>query len=398
MIQEIRIKNFLSFKDEVILNFEATSDKYLSEYYIHEPAKGIRLLKFLLIYGANASGKSNLINTITFLKNLITNIFTDKDEPIDFHPFAFDKTINKPGELELIFYLYSKKYRYKVVLDKTKIHYESLIYYPGTQPAVVFKRYYDKKSGTSHIEFGRRIKISNTAKEAIVLRTLKNISVFAAYSQVNISVEELSYPHYWLKNNFLNPIGPGQKVSKIHPQFIIDNPEFKEMLLKYLKKADFNISDIIFRKKEGGSQFDLFFEHSILKNNRQEFFTLPEHRESKGTLRFYAMLQPFINALMSDSFLSIDELGSSLHPLLVKHFIKDFLINSNSAQLLVTTHNLSLLNEKDILRKDAIWFTEKNEEGFTELYSAADFPDFRKELSFYNYYKSGKFGAVPNIE
>ena len=139
------------------------------------------------------------------------------------------------------------------------------------------------------------------------------------------------------------------------------------------------------------------FEHRIVNEGKEESHKLPESLESQGTLRYYGLSAPFFNTIEKDAFLAIDEIGSALHPLLVMHFLREFLRKSKNAQLLFTTHNLSLLQEKEILRKDAIWFTEKGNDGATSIYSMADF-NFRKELSFYNAYKQGKFGAIPNLE
>jgi len=152
------------------------------------------------------------------------------------------------------------------------------------------------------------------------------------------------------------------------------------------------------RKDKGYHYDETVFEHSIVREGVSEKYVLSSDRQSKGTVRYYGLSAPFYNTIKQNAFLPIDEIESSLHPLLVKHFIKEFLLSSESAQLLITTHNMSLLNEKDILRKDAIWFTDKKEDGATDLYSAADYPEFRKELSYFNYYKSGKFGAIPNID
>jgi AAA15 family ATPase/GTPase len=150
-------------------------------------------------------------------------------------------------------------------------------------------------------------------------------------------------------------------------------------------------------KRKTHSLEKTIFEHKITKDGNDEFHTMSQEHESKGTLRYYGLTAPFYNTIEKDGFLPIDEIGSALHPMLVLHFMKEFLRKSKHAQLLFTTHNISFLMEKDILRKDAIWFTEKDIDGATSLFSLADF-NFRKELSFYNAYKQGKFGAIPNLE
>ncbi|HBF89512.1 MAG TPA: ATP-binding protein [Bacteroidales bacterium] len=423
MIQELKIKNFLSFKEEVVFSFEATSDKTLEDYYVHEPVKGVRLLKMAMIYGANASGKSNLIKAFDFFKYFIFKNVQNKDEKINFQAFEFDKTKEEHGELELVFYVKDVKYVYSLELDKDFIYKEKLVFYPSVQPALIFDRTLNKN--TSIIEFGAKIKISSIAKEEISLKTLKNSSVFSAYSQVNISIPELDAVYNWFKNQFMRSIDPYTNLTNYSDKFIAENQKIKDFALKFIKEADFNISDIKFKeqdlnvsdemlqmfdkapipnsekdriKKERLVKFkETIFEHKIINNGKEEFYSLSDRQQSQGTMRYYGLSAPFYYALENDAFMSIDEIGSALHPLLVIHFIKEFLKKQGSAQLLFTTHNMSLLNEKDLLRKDAIWFTEKGKNGATELSSISDYPDFRKELSYYNYYKNGKFGAIPEL-
>lgn len=427
MIQELKIQNFLSFKDEVVFSFEATSDDTLEDYYIHEPAPGVRLLKLAMVYGANASGKSNLLKAFDFIEELVFNTVENKEEEIDFNAFEFDETRNENGKFELVFYIGSFKHVYQLEINRKHIFKEKLSFYPKTQPAVLFNRYLDEDTNTSIIEFGSKLKVSGLAKEEISLKTLPNQSVFAARSQVNVSIPEIDAVYKWFKKQFMNSINPYTRLTEYSDRHIQDNHELKEFALKFIKEADFNISDIQFDDVEQAvpegllKNLDNFslpekekerirkekviyfekksFEHSIIKEGEYETHFLPEERESKGTMRFYGLTAPFFNTIKNNAFLPIDEIGSALHPLLVKYFIEEFLKESKeSAQLLFTTHNMSLLNEKDILRQDAIWITEKGDDGATDIYSVADIKGFRKELSYYNYYKNGKFGGIPEFE
>jgi hypothetical protein len=425
MIQELKFKNFLSFRDEVVFSFEATSDDTLDEYYVAQPVPGVRLLKMAMVYGANASGKSNLLLTIDFLKDFIDKIPIEREESTEFIPFLFGNTSNEPGLLELIFYAEGTKYKYFLELDKEKVIKEVLSYYPGTQPATIFNREFEFKSKISVIKFGSKIKISDQAAEAIQLKTLKNMSVFAALSQVNLSLPELDTPYNWFKNKLLPTIDPYSNITSYSDEYIKDDGNVKKHALEFVKEADFNISDISFKEQVKSftdeeiktikvdllpdevknklinekiySFEETFFEHRILKDNIEEFHSLPESLESRGTIRYYGLSAPFYHTIEKSAFLPIDEISTSLHPLLVIHFIKEFLKKSDQAQLVFTTHNMSLLNERDIIRKDAVWFVEKGDDGSSKLFSLADF-NIRKELSYYNAYKQGKFGAIPNLE
>ena len=425
MILELKIRNYLSFKDEVVFSFEATADDTLEDYYVTEVAPGVRLLKMAMVYGANASGKSNLLKAFNFIKDFINNLPSQKDESTDFVPFKFNNGIKDPGSFELTFYIDSKKYRYCLLLNEDKVFQETLHFYPGTQPAVVFDRFLDHKTQTSKINFGSRVKISSTAKEQILLKTLTNTSVFAAFAQLNLVFPELEAVKLWFDNQYMDVIDPYTELTGYSDRHIEGNDQLKKWAIEFIKKADFNISDILFEeeiKKIPDDLIELFkkspipeeekirmsneknihiqttvFEHTIIDGDKKEIYVLPEKLQSQGTMRYYGLTAPFYNTIEKKGFLPIDEIGSALHPLLVMHFLREFLKHSNQAQLLFTTHNLSLLMEKDILRKDAIWFMEKKSNGSSDLYSMADF-NFRKELSFYNAYKQGKFGAIPVID
>lgn len=425
MILELKIRNFLSFKDEVTFSFEATSDDTLKEYYIAEPSPGVRILKMAMVYGANASGKSNLLNAFSFLYNFVKNIPNEREKSTRFIPFQFDSTKGQPGSFDLVFYTEGIRHRYLLEIDRENVIKEILYYYPGTQPAIIFERNLDSNSLTSLVEFGAKIKISDQAKEAIQLKTLKNMSVFAAYPQVNILIPELNRALNWFKNQFNEAIDPYTSLTEYSDDQIKNNEKVKKHALNFIREADFNISNISFKDEirkvsdemlkmlEYGPFSDdekariikektihyqhTIFEHRIINKGKEKLYNLPESLESQGTLRYYGLSAPFFDTIENDAFLAIDEIGSALHPLLVMHFIREFLRKSKNAQLLFTTHNLSLLQEKELLRKDAIWFTEKAKDGATSVYSMADF-NFRKELSFYNAYKQGKFGAIPNLE
>jgi len=429
MILEFKVKNYLSFKEEVTFSFEATADKNLEEYYVTEVVPGVRILKLGIVYGANASGKSNLISAFDFLSFFVGKIRKDKNDETGFVPFMFGETKDEPGKFELIFYVESRKYVYSVVLDEHVVIEESLYFYPGTQPALVFHRYFDKTNELSLIEYGTKVKISKVVKNEIQLKTLKNISFFAASQQVNYAIPEvIGEVKNWFDKYSLSSIEPDDRLTEYASQKVKENALAKEFVMDFLKRAEFNISDIVFKKEfqkvsedflkmvetspipeeekekilneKGFVRESTEFEHAIINEGITQKYVLPEEFQSAGTMRYYGLSVPFYEMLQNNAFLAIDEIESSMHTLLVNHFIREFLMNgreSKHAQLLVTTHNISLLNEKDLLRKDAVWFANKRENGATELYSMADF-DIRKELSYYNAYKIGKFGAIPNLD
>jgi AAA15 family ATPase/GTPase len=428
MILEFKIQNFLSFKNEMVYSFEATADKTLDERYVVEIAPGIRILKLGIVYGANASGKSNLISAFEFIRSFIGNTVKDKTEDTGFVPFMFDKTKDEPGRFELVFYTEGVKHSYILVLDENNVYEEKLFYYPGTQPALIFNRKFDKENAVSTIEFGSKIKVSKPAKDEYQIKTLKNMSFLAASLQVNFNIPEIEKVIKWFDIQFQQPILPGINLTQYSRDYINKDNDAKDFAVKFMKDADYNITDIVIEDVVREAPEDLLrlveksfpdreererilkektillkklaFVHEIDKDGHKEKHFLSESFQSEGTMRYFGLSAPFYETLKNNAFLSIDEVESSLHALLVNHLIREFLMadsNSKHAQLLVTTHNISLLAEKELLRKDAIWFVEKESDGHSSLYSLADF-DMRKDLSFYKAYKIGKFGAIPNIE
>ncbi len=422
MIHSLTLKNYLSFKDEMTFSFEATNDKKLEEYHVVEVAPGVRLLKLGVVYGANASGKSNLVYAFEFLKDCWELIPKSKEEFTHTVPFLLDKkTPNEPSCFELIFYVQSIKYIYRIEIDNSKILKEDLIYYPGSQPAVIFERKYSKN--VSEIEFGSKIKISALAKEEITLKCLPNMSVFAAYSQVNINIVELVPVMEWIQNRFMHIVDPNVNLMDYAENILLKDPQIEIKVLSFLQKADFNISGTRFKEVDQEmSDFEksnnykdiqqmmiyedsakykikkLGFLHKIINaEGKEEFYLFPKGFQSAGTLRSFGLSVLILQALKDNAFLSIDEIESKLHPRLIEFVLENFLKQSEQAQLIVTTHYDGLLEEDDLLRKDNIWFTEKNQDGSTKLYSLSDFNAVNRISSLQKAYKYGKFGAIPHI-
>jgi AAA15 family ATPase/GTPase len=403
MIFELKIKNFLSFKEEVTFSFEAARDKSFEEYQVVEVAPNIRILRLAIVYGANASGKSNLINAFEFLRYFWFNTPKDKDMPTSVVPFLLDRhTPQKPSEFSLIFYVDGIKYVYSIELDASKVISEKLFVYPGTQPALIFDR--ELNGSVSKIVFNpKRIKISQAAKDEISIKCLANMSVLAAYNQVNVAIPELENVARWIKSQILPPIefnmGSMGLVSYTERAISKDKPA-KDFILSFLQQADYNITNINAEIINEGTEKHrkTEFEHRIINDkSKEEFYKLPKQFQSAGTIHTFGLAGVLYKAIEENAFLAIDEIESSLHPRLVEFIIEYFFKQKGQSQLLLTTHYDGLLEEDDLLRKDSIWFTNKKENGSTELYSLADFKGISRISSLQKAYKYGKFGAAPNI-
>jgi len=402
MIAEIKFKNILSFRDETVFSFEADKSKEMESYHVVEVASGIRLLKLAVVYGANASGKSNFIKICDFIKKFLIRVPSNKGEETGIIPFLMDKDCsNQTSDLSLSFYVIEKgqatKFIYSLSLTRNHIANETLAYYPSQQPSTVFERTIE--NGVSAIKFGTKIKLTAAAKEEISLKCLPNMSVFAAYMQVNVNVPEIESILSYFKEQIMPAITPSLPLDRYAERHIKEE-KAKEYILRYLQEADFNISDISAKEKDtsAGVVQDTIFQHKVKDTQGKEsYYEFPEVFESQGTIRTMGLAGCIQEILASNAFLAVDEIESSLHPKLIEYIIERFLKESDKAQLLLTTHYDGLLAEEDLLRKDNVWFTEKNRDGATILYPLTDFKGLNRISSLQKAYKFGKFGAIPNL-
>jgi AAA15 family ATPase/GTPase len=426
MILSLKIKNFLSFKNEMTYSFEATKDHHLEEQHVVEVAPGVRITKLGIVYGANASGKSNLVKAFEFLHDFWFNTPESKDDETGTTPFLLDnETKVAPSEFILTFYTSEKKHVYVLKLNDHNVLEESLCYYPSIQPAEIFSRQLDKN--ISDIKFSSKLKISTVAKNEISVKCLTNMSLFAAYNKVNIHLPEMDTVITWMKDQYMNSVEPDYfDLEKFTENLILKDATVKDYVLTFLHKADYNISNFTTKieKKSVPDDFINFvvnsgmpieekerlknektiqisetqFLHRVVdKNGNEAFYELSELNQSKGTLRTMGIAGVINRAVTKNAFVAIDEIEASLHPILVEFVIECFLKQSKTAQLLLTTHYDGLLEETDLLRNDNIWFTNKLKDGSTDLYSLSDFKGVNRISSLQKAYKFGKFKAIPNI-
>ena len=402
MIAEIKFKNMFSFRDETVLSFEADKSKDLESYHVVELAPDVKLLKLAVIYGANASGKSNIIKVCDFIRSFITCTPLNKAELIKIVPFLLNRTSKEQAsEFSVSFYAMNGdkaiRYVYSVLLETTHIVRETLIYYLSQQPATVFER--SMENNVSSIKFGQKVKISTAAKEEITLKCLPNMSVFAAYMQVNTNIAEMETALQYLTKQMMPAIVPTSSLIR-YAEEAIKKETAKEYILRYLQEADFNISNISSKEQETkkGVVNYTMYQHKVSSGlGGNDYYEFPELYESDGTIRTFGLASQIQNSIGSNAFLAVDEIESSLHPKLIEYMIERFLKESKQAQLLLTTHYDGLLGEEDLLRKDNIWFAEKNTDGASVLYPLTDFKGLNRISSLQKAYKFGKFGAVPNL-
>jgi predicted ATPase len=395
MIVNFSIQNFGSIKDKQTLSFEADTSEHLEDTYVVHTA-GKRLLKLALIYGANASGKTTVLKALDFLRNLVVNPKEKKTDMLDFSPYLFDaNTPEQPTELSIAFVHEEVYYEYEVAFTRQSVIREVLYVY-DPEKTLVYERTTDIEGQLTKINFGYPITLDKSAQQVLELNTLWNNTVLGGFLKTNISFEELRRVTDWFWNGLKPMVAPRTLLGRYVTDKIDEKEIAKEEVLEILKKADFNISDIIIERRKdstkGIDRINLFSEHMV--NNIS--YKLPMEKESEGTKRFYCFAGLLALLIKSSTIFPIDELESSLHPDLYTHFLLSFLQNAKQSQLIATTHNRELLADRDIFRDDVIWFTDKSKDCATELYSLADF-DTSAIKSILNAYKIGKFSGVPYL-
>lgn len=398
MIHEVKIKNIFSFREEQTLSFEASTDASYQDIFCVEVKPKMKLLKLGMIYGANASGKTNFLKALNFLRQEVLIAKENKQERIGFIPFLLDNHSRKEnGSFNISFFINDTRFVYTLILNRSHIKKEKLIFYPKTQPALIFNREYDKEKEISIIDFGKKLKISNKAALVLEGNTIKNSTLLSIYNKSNVRLDLLEQVIGWFKNNLTETISPSSDLIKWTKKKLEASSTSKNFIVDVLQKADFNIDDILIEEQNGKQKKNgnphpktLAFLHSTNAGK----FKIPLELQSSGTVRYLGLSGILSLLIYEKKSLFIDELETSLHYELINHFLKTFLVNATTSQLLFTTHNINILN-LDFIRRDAVWFCEKNKQGATELFSAFDF-GLHKNLSLFNAYKVGKLGAKPN--
>ena len=411
MIQELKVKNFLSFKDEVTFSFEATKDTFAEDYQVVEVVPGVRLLRFAMVYGANASGKTNLLKAFEFLRAFWRKQASNVEERTGVVPFLFDRvTPTEPTRFEMVFYVGGVKYHYLLELDENQVSLEKLCYYKSVQPTMLFVRKF--KDGKSEITYNPSvIKLSMTEKEKISLECLKNMSFFAAIGKVNVNLPDLYAVREWMVSHFEKMIDPTLSLTEAAEAQLSKDDALRNYLVNYFKNASFDISDIktqafdipaadfpfkiMTSAQVNIKTYQTYFEHSVENELENEKYKLPIYLESYGTRRIFGLATAIYNIQKKNGFLMVDEIEASLHPKFLEKLLFEYFKNKSQSQMLVTIHDDSLLDlVNDLVRKDSIWFTEKKASGTSDLYRLTDFRGLNRLSSIRSAYRLGRFGAT----
>lgn len=392
MIQEFYITNFYSIRERQGLSFLPNNDDVMLEQYTHEVKPGVRLLKLGIVYGANASGKSTLLLALDFFRRLMVERPESKVVQLAYLPFLLDDiSRDEHSSMEMTFYVDGVRYSISLEFDRKRIYNECLMMYASVRPTMLYNRKYDHAGDSSVVAFGTRSGLGKKSQHVISGNTINNCTVMAAFGQSNVKMSQINKVYEYFSHNLRAMLQPKTEmmsgVSTLLTQK--DNDAFKHFLLRILQVSDFNIVDLSVTKEDTMTG-ELIFRHS----GDGGVYELTEGVESQGTKRFMGMALKLYELLRDNCFITIDEVENSIHYELLAYFFKLFLANSEgTSQLLVTTHDINLLNE-NFIRRDAIWFTDKSEQGATLVKHLLSL-GLHKTLSPYNAYRQGKLVRLP---
>ena len=432
MLKSFKITNAYSFFEECEVTMVATNilaHKYsliTSKTNKHVP-EGVSLLPALSIYGANASGKTNLLRALlfifeainrgsdnSFVSNAILNTLFTKAKN---SAAKNEATENEPTKLELVFYLNKDEYRLRFEVFLSRFEIETLEQRKNSKGRWlnIYRRNWNFKTDTWELNVGttvsgtmrdeiKYVHSMETENKSLLLHALckrkKKETVFASLALWTSGFNEMKMPASQLISQ-----GTVLTTHEKNPHLkILNDKLYKMQILDFVKFMSPNIKDYVFdeNKNEDKNRFNLSlsFEYDIIATNNQvNFDKILSHYESRGVYSAMTLLPSVFQALHEGGLVIADELENSLHPLLMLRVINLFNdpeINKGGGQLIFTTHN-ALIMDKRYLRKDQIGFTEKNQEGHSEFYKLSDIDGVRSDLDFSKNYILGAFGAVPEV-
>lgn len=412
MLIMFRVKNFASFKDEVILDMRAISYKDMKNHVL-EIGKN-KVVKTLALYGKNASGKSNLISALYYFESFVYNQFFDagnRDDEVDLgdrmpnvkrSTFKLGEVVNDDSEFEILFSQNNKTYQYGFVIHdiqeekKYSIKEEWLL--------VDDKQVFDRQQDV--ISFGKKYEnelkdIDRQRQDRLYIGVLD----YFAEGEVKKIVDEFKdYLKHKFNVNFELILEGSVKglVSGISfSKRIVEDEAYRKTIEKFIRVADVGIVGLSIEenkdeKTKERHPYEVKTIHNVYNDAgevvREEKFEL--NMESSGTNRYFSLIQYILNVIEDGGVFIVDEMSARLHPILTKFIVDLFQGKMNKeAQLIFTTHDISLMNRKQF-RRDEIAFVEKNKKGESTLYTLADIKA-RSDASFAKDYMAGKYGAIP---
>ena len=420
MLIEFSVTNFKSINETQTLSLVASSDSEMREQNTFaSPEQHVpNLLRSAVVYGPNASGKSNIMEALHFMDRFVRKSAKEGQEgdAINAKPFLFSaSTKTEPSEFEVLFLHDEVRYQYGFSVNQTRVVHEWLIAYPEGRPQRWFERSYSElknKKGEEIWYFGSKFK----GRKSVLQEATRSNALFLS-TAVQLNNESLKPVYNWF-HHVLRVVGVGN-ISLGYSVKRCESEIDKKRVLDFMNAADLSIVNIeveskpfdsselppdmpnslkeVLRKDMDGKEIsEIKFFHKMSETGELVALNLDE--ESVGTKKFFSLSGPWLDILDNGRVLFVDELNNSMHPLMVRFLvslINNPEVNKKNAQLIFSTHDTSTL-DKDIFRRDQIWFTEKNASNATNLYPLTDFSP-RKGEALQKGYLQGRYGALPFI-
>lgn len=417
MIRDFWVRNYLSIRDRQELSFVA---KAPASELVVEIAKGVFLYKLGILYGSNASGKSNMLKALNELFHILVSQKTDAKQKISgYLPFALTK--DEPTQMHVSFYVNAIRYDYDVSFDGSRIISEVLNYYPNGSKALFYERSFVGDDVQADIKFGTSLKLLARTQDSIRENTLNNHSVLSVCRKAVLKedIEPFTTLHNYIMNNYHDVDGDMDNgLAEILTSAYKDKRK-RKFFTQMLKKADLNIME--YRPIIEDRVIPQEYRERILKENIPERmkdvllrptndtisflnhsdngdFEIPMELQSKGTQKYIRILDALYDMVTTTHIYYLDELGEDLHYDLLFYYLNVFIFNSDKSQLIITSQETALLSQ-DLINENrgTVWFVDKNHVTASSEYSRGDSFGLHKNLSLYNSYRVGRLGAKPEL-
>ena len=417
MIRDFWVKNYLSIRDKQELSFLA---KGPSSELVTEVAEGVFLYKLGILYGPNASGKSNMLIALNQVFRLLVLPESDANERID-RSIPFILTKDDPIEMHVSFYANGIRYDYDVSFNEKYILSEYLYYYPNKSKALFYERHFVGENIQAEIKFGPSLQLFVKTQDSIRENTLNNHSVLSVCRKAALKedIAPFNVLHSWIMDNYHEVDGDGQKGVVETLKDAYNSPSKRKFYNIMLQKADLNILEyrpIVedryvpaeYRERIQKENIPEEMKDALLKLTADSIafvnhssngnFDVPLKWQSKGTQKYIRILDALYDMITSSHVYYLDELGEDLHNDLLYYYLNVFIFNSEKSQLIITSQETTLLSQ-DLINENrgVVWFVEKNKESASSEYSRGDSFGLHKNLSLYNSYRIGRLGAKPEL-
>lgn len=421
MIESIKIKNFLSFKDEQEISFVASreiSANQSDQESWYTEIGGTKLLKMLVFIGNNGAGKTNAVSAISYLRHIAVNYYSDPEEKPTYKPFLLDDdSRNHPTEITICYYIGEERFSYRIALNADYIIEESLVRHNGRSTASVYKRSY--VDGRTMINFGNSCDLNSEDKKSLVVNTLNNTTVLASFGSKNLSSEMLR-KHYLYFRRGIRMVNSSDfdPMDLVEDNEALNQPAIKKVIISLLHSVDAKINDYTLAEHVFDIPKELLDDapKSLIEQIRRSsadgkihkwemnFYHQTSHgtypidvdMESRGTVSMIRMVLLILDMIKNKRCTLIDEFSYSIHQMAMNLLLRMYIALTSRSQLIITTQTIALLLNKR-LRRDIIRICTKNEDGETQILKINQ-SKVHKNNNLYKVYVDNELDGLPFVE